>query len=90
MRSASVVHQSASIKLGPSLLEAHTHSMGHHSALTVSLAETGLTHTQWKVGVKAPTHTHTESNLGTEWSSIHTKRQYNKRRAMQLLKLNPN
>ena len=37
----------------------HTHAKGHHLALTVSLAETGLTHTQWKVGTKAPTNTHT-------------------------------
>ena len=63
MQSASVEHQSASIEFGPLLLEVHTHTMGHHSALIVSLAETGLTHTQWKVGTKAPTHTHTH-NLG--------------------------
>ena len=83
-------HTNASIWIHPHILGIRTHAKGHHSALTVSLAEIGLTHTQWKVGTKAPTHTYTHSNLGADWSSIHTKRQYNKRRAMQLLKFNPN
>ena len=41
----------------------HSHAKGHHSVLTVSLAETGLTHMQWKVGTKAPTHTHTHTSI---------------------------
>ena len=45
-------------------LAIHTHAKGHHSALPISLAETGFTHSQWKVGTKAPIQTHTQQFRG--------------------------
>ena len=45
MQSTSVEHQSASIELGLSLLEKHTHTMGHHSTHTMPGRERTHTHT---------------------------------------------
>ena len=47
----------------------HTHSKGHHSALTISLAEAGLTHTKrkrWEELHTKYTHTHN----GDKWGPI--------------------
>ena len=57
-------HTKSSMGCHSHTLRIHTHAKGHHSTLAVSLAETGLTHTQWKVGTKAPTHKHTQKFRG--------------------------